>query len=111
MIDLDNLFKQMSQRFNTQAAKDIDAIFQYNLSGEQAFSCEIKDSKCTFLEGVHCSADIQLALNSQLLLDIVSGEADALQAFMEGNILAQGDVTLAPALVSLFPATKIADCQ
>ena len=104
MIDLDNLFNQMSQRFNGQAAENITAIFQYNLSEQQAFSCEIKQATCVFKKGINPAADIQLTLNGQLLLDIISGEADALQGFMEGKILAEGDVTLAPALVSLFPS-------
>jgi len=105
MIDLNSLFQQMQQRFNADAAQDIDAIFQYNLSDGQGFSCEISNSSCEFSEGTHAAPDIELSLESDLLLEIISGESDAMQAFMEGSIIAQGDMTLAPALVSLFPAS------
>lgn len=104
MIDLDNLFQQMQQRFNAQAAQDINAVFQYNLSEQQIFSCEISDGSCSFSAGAHSTPDIELSLASDLLLEIISGESDAMQAFMEGSIEAEGDMTLAPALVSLFPA-------
>ncbi|MFT5705803.1 MAG: putative sterol carrier protein [Oceanospirillaceae bacterium] len=102
MLDLEKLFEKIQQRFNASAAQDISATFQYDLSQEQSFSCEIKDGQCILNQGVHPSADITLALSGELLLGIVSGEADALQAFMEGSIMAQGDLSLAPILVSLF---------
>ena len=104
MIDLNDLFKQMQQRFNPQAAESIDAVFQYNLSDQQSFSCEVKEGDCEFTQGAHATPDIELSLASELLLEIISGETDAMQAFMEGSIEAEGDMTLAPALVSLFPA-------
>jgi putative sterol carrier protein len=106
MINLDNLFEQMLQRFNPLAAAQVNAIFQYNISDDQSFICEISDANCEFTAGAHESADIELTLSTTLLLEIVSGEADALQAFMEGSILASGDLSLAPALVSLFPAQQ-----
>ncbi len=102
MLDLENLFQQMQQRFNAQAAENIEAVFQYNLSDQQAFSCEIKDASCSFKSGVHAAPDIELTLSSELIVEIIAGEADAMQAFMEGSIIAEGDLTLAPALVSLF---------
>jgi len=105
MIDLNNLFQQMQQRFNADAAQDINAVFQYNLSDGQGFSCEISEASCEFTEGEHSAPDIELSLASDLLLEIISGESDAMQAFMEGSIIAEGDMTLAPALVSLFPAS------
>ncbi|MEH6445157.1 MAG: SCP2 sterol-binding domain-containing protein [Oceanospirillaceae bacterium] len=102
MLDLEKLFGKIQQRFNTSAAQNISAIFQYNLSQEQSFSCEIKDGRCVLEQGTHGSADITLALSGDLLSSIVSGEEDALQAFMEGRIVAQGDLSLAPTLASLF---------
>ncbi|NQZ29782.1 MAG: SCP2 sterol-binding domain-containing protein [Oceanospirillaceae bacterium] len=104
MINLDDLFQQMQQRFNAQAAQNIEAVFQYNLSEQQIFSCKISDGECSFSEGAHSAPDIELSMASDLLLEIISGESDAMQAFMEGSIEAEGDMTLAPALVSLFPA-------
>ena len=102
MIDLESLFAIMQQRFNPQAAQSINAVFQYNLSDQQSFSCEIKDAACILSPGKHSAADIELSLDSSLFLQIISGQADALQAFMQGSILAKGDVSLAPALGSLF---------
>lgn len=103
MTNLDNLFEQMLERFNPTAAAQINAVFQYNISDNQSFYCEISGAHCEFTAGAHENADIELTLSTTLLLEIVSGEADALQAFMEGSIFASGDLSLAPALVSLFP--------
>ncbi len=102
MIDLENLFEQIQQRFNAQGAASINAIFQYDLSTGQAFSCEIKDGECILAQGDNVSANIKLTLDADLLVAIVAGEADPLQAFMEGKIFAQGDLTLAPLLASVF---------
>ena len=103
MINLDDLFKQMLQRFNPLAAAQIDAVFQYNISDDQSFTCEISNANCEFSSGGRVDANIELTLSTPLLLEIIAGEADALQAFMEGSIVASGDLSLAPALVSLFP--------
>ena len=81
-------------------------MFQYKLSDDQNFFCEIKDASCALEQGVHPSADIQFELSANVLLAILSAEQDALQAFMEGSIIASGDLTLAPALVSLFGSAR-----
>lgn len=106
MIDFENLFQLIQQRFNSQSADGVSAIFQFNLSNEQAFSFEVKDGKCVLTEGTNSEANIQLSMEAQLLEDIVSAKADPLQAFMEGKIMAQGDLVLAPLLATVF-APKI----
>ena len=102
MIDLENLFQQIQQRFNAQGAANMSAVFQFNLSTGQAFSFEINEGQCILLQGTNESANITLSIDGQLLVDIIAGAADPLQAFMEGKIQAQGDLTLAPLLAMVF---------
>lgn len=102
MIDLESLFVQIQQRFNAQGAQDVAAVFQYNLSDQQAFSCTVENNQCVLKQGAHAQPDIELSLDSELLVAIVLGEADPLQAFMEGKIMAQGNLALAPLLGNLF---------
>lgn len=104
MVNLQKLFEDMQQRFKAEAAKDIEAIFQYNLSNEQSFFSVIKNQQCTLEVGVHPLADIEFSMDPEVLLGIISGELDGLQAFMEGKVIAQGDVMLAPALATMFPS-------
>lgn len=102
MIDLENLFDKIQQRFNAQMAANTVAVFQFDLSTGQAFSFEVNKGQCVLLQGTNESANITLSLEGTLLVDIVSGDADPLQAFMEGKIQAQGDLSLAPLLAMVF---------
>jgi len=106
MINLDDLFNQMQQRFNPLAAAQVNAVFQYHISDDQSFTCKISHGNCEFSSGIQADANIELTLSTSLLLEIIAGQADALQAFMEGSIVASGDLSLAPALVGLFPPTQ-----
>lgn len=105
MIDFETLFTQIEQRFNAQMASGVSGVLQFNLSDNKNFYCEIKAASCHLSEGIHSTADIQFSLAADLLLGIVAGERDPLQAFMQGSITASGDLTLAPILATLFAKT------
>ncbi len=53
-------------------------------------------------EGAHDDPSVTLIMNSETLQGIVSGETDGMQAFMAGQLRAEGDMMLATKLGELF---------
>jgi len=104
MTALNELFANMTARFDADAAEDLEAVFQYQLTDGESFYCQIADQQCQFATGEHEDPAVTLSLSSETLHGVISGEIDGMQAFMEGQITADGDIMLAPRLAMLFPA-------
>lgn len=103
MAELKTIFSQMEQRFNPTAAEGTDAIFQYEISDGGNWVVTVQDSSCTIAEGDSDEATVTLRMDSATLADVMSGEIDGMQAFMSGQIQADGDIMLATKLAVLFP--------
>ncbi|MAY42250.1 MAG: SCP-2 family sterol carrier protein [Oceanospirillaceae bacterium] len=103
MSELQSIFTQMEQRFNPSAAEGTDAIFQYEISDAGHWVVTVQDSQCTIAEGDSDEATVTLRMDSATLEDVMSGETDGMQAFMSGQIQADGDIMLATKLAVLFP--------
>lgn len=102
MIDLATLTQVIETRFNAQAALGVEASFQFLLSEGQAFFVKIAQEECQLTTGVDAAADIEFSMSEEVLSAIVNGELNPMQAFMEGQIVAQGDMMLAPVLAQVF---------
>ncbi|MEH6625146.1 MAG: SCP2 sterol-binding domain-containing protein [Motiliproteus sp.] len=100
----DNHFEQMLQRFNSNAAGSLDAVFQYQIEDIGVYHLIVKDQNCVLGGGEHQAPTVTLSMNEQTLVDILSGETDGMQAFMAGQMKATGDLMLATRLPELFPA-------
>ena len=97
------LLDQMQQRFNPTAAAGMDAIFQYDIDEQGSWQVAVKDEQCDVSEGETAEATVTLAMTTETLASVISGETDGMQAFMAGSIKASGDIILATRLPELFP--------
>jgi putative sterol carrier protein len=97
-----NTFETLKQHFNADAAAGLDLVFQFNIEDDQNYYLAIQDGKCDLASGDHDSPSVTLIMNSDTLKGIVSGETDGMQAFMAGQLRAEGDMMLATKLGELF---------
>lgn len=95
-------FEKLKDNFDADAASDIDLIFQFNIEDAENYSLTIKDGKCELVAGDHDDPSVTLIMNTETLNGIVSGETDGMQAFMAGQLRAEGDMMLATKLGELF---------
>lgn len=102
-MTVNNHFEQMLKRFNPDAANGMDSVFQYHIEEVGDYHLMVKDGSCTLGFGVHESPTVSLTMSEGTLADILSGEADGMQAFMSGQLKATGDLMLATQLPELFP--------
>ena len=102
MSNLAESFAEMKSRFNADAADGVDAVFQYEIDDNRWY-VTVADGACDVTEGTHDDPSLTLTLAEQVFLEVMSGETDGMQAFMMGQIQADGNMMLAPQIAELFP--------
>jgi len=95
-------FETLKDNFNADAASGIDLVFQFNIEDDENYSLTIANGTCELTAGDHDDPSVTLIMNIETLNGIVSGETDGMQAFMAGQLRAEGDMMLATKLGELF---------
>ncbi|WP_020408877.1 SCP2 sterol-binding domain-containing protein [Hahella ganghwensis] len=96
------IFQKLKDNFNADAASGLDLVFQFDIEDADNYHLVVKDGSCDLTEGNHDDPSVTLIMNSETLQGIVSGETDGMQAFMAGQLRAEGDMMLAMKLGELF---------
>ncbi|SHF73393.1 SCP-2 sterol transfer family protein [Modicisalibacter ilicicola DSM 19980] len=96
---LDNL----QSRFDPQAAKGMDDVFQFNVSDADDYYLQVQDGTLGIHQGEHDDPSVTLTTDSATLKGIMNGEIDGMHAFMSGKLKATGNLMLATKLNTLFP--------
>lgn len=97
-------FDMMAGRFNPEASKGLDAVYQFDLSGAGGgkWNAVIKDQHCQVNEGSHPSPSITISMSAHDYLELLGGRLNAVGAFMTGKLRVAGDMSLAMRLQSMF---------
>jgi len=98
------VFDNMAGRLNKDAAKGLNAIYQFDLSGDGGgkWAVLINNEQCQVQSGAHVSPNITISMAANDYLDMVSGKLNGQMAFMTGKLKIAGDMGLALKLQSLF---------
>lgn len=99
------VFEKMMHVFDPNAAGGLDAVFQFEITGDGGGSWHITiaDDTCQLRPGIHESASVTLTMSADTWLGMVNQEIDGMQAFMTGQLRADGDLLLAQRVTQLFP--------
>ncbi|AMD01184.1 SCP2 sterol-binding domain-containing protein [Halomonas chromatireducens] len=99
-----NTFDKLQDRFDPQAAKGMNDIFQFHFSDNGSHYLVIKDGSLAIEEGEHDDPSVSLSMSTDTLKGVMNGEINGMTAFMTGKLKATGNVMLATKLTSLFPS-------
>ena len=104
MPTVKEIFDAMPSRFNKGAAAGMNAVYQFDITGEGGgkYYAEIKNGELSMGEGDHKSPSITLTMAAQDYTDMVSGKLNGQMAFMTGKLKIKGDMSLAMKLNTLF---------
>ena len=98
------LLKMMPLGFNAAESSGLEAIYQFEVSGEESFTAHLRISggACTYHDGPAKSPSVTIKTPANVWLAIARGELDGQQAFMNGQYKVEGDLNLVLRLKSLF---------
>jgi multimeric flavodoxin WrbA len=98
------LLQSMPSVFDPSAAMGLTATYEFQVSGEEAFSAYLKigDGVCRYGEGPADSPGVVIKTPASVWLAISRGELDGQTAFMSGKFTAAGDLALLLKMKNLF---------
>ena len=99
-------FDAMASRFRPEKAAGVNAVIQYDITGDQGgtWNAAIKDSTCKVTQGAATNPNLTLTMSSQDWLDMTGGKLAGQVAFMTGKLKLKGDMGLAMKVGSIFQA-------
>ncbi len=106
VTDVKEIFGRMAEAFNPDAAEGLDAVIQYEITGDNGgrWQVAIKDGTCEVKEGTHESPTVTLKMSDETFIGLLNKEVDNIQAFMSGQLNVSGDMMLAQLIEQLFPS-------
>lgn len=103
-LTVSELMERMPGAFIPEKAQGVNAVIQFKFTGADAgdWNATIKDGKIEVARGTHPSPNMTLTADSSDYVKIITGELDAMQAFMQGKIKLAGDLNLAMKMMQMF---------
>ena len=98
-------FQLLPGRLDSDAAEDLDAVYQFDLSGSQGgqYILRIRGGVCQVAEGMHPDPHVVLSMAGEDCIKILKGELNGPAVAMSGRLKISGDIGLAMQLKALFP--------
>jgi putative sterol carrier protein len=102
--EIASIFPTMVSRFDPAKAEGINAVVQFDLTGDNGgmWWLKIADGAASYGEGAAENPKMTLRSNADDFRAIISGGSNPMQAFMTGKIKIQGDTSLALKLMPLI---------
>lgn len=103
-VTVKDIFREMPNRFNKDAAKAMNSVIQFNLTGDDSgqWHAIIKEGTIEVKEGTHTSPNMTLTMAGKDYVDLTLGKLNGQMAFMQGKLKIAGDMGLAMKLQTLF---------
>ena len=98
-------FQLLPGRLDSDAAEDLDAVYQFDLSGAQGgqYVLTIREGACQVAEGMHADPHVVLSMAGEDCIKILKCQLNGTAVAMSGRLKISGDIGLAIQLKALFP--------
>ncbi len=96
--------QSLEHHYQPQLAGGMEAVFQFHVSGEEAFEgfLSIESTQCVFRDGLSESPDISILVDSKVWTEILAGKFTAQKAFMIGQLKVRGNFVLLTRFDQIF---------
>lgn len=101
-------FDTLSERFIPEAAKGVNAVYQFEIAGDGGGTYHVKvtDGTMEVVEGSAESPSTTIKMSADDYLQMVNGKLSGTMAFMKGKLKVTGNVMLAQKMQAFLPAAK-----
>lgn len=102
--EIKSIFPEMVERLIPEKADGINAVIQFDLSGDNGglYWVKVADGKAETGEGSADNPTMTLKAAADDWLAVSTGQMNAMQAFMSGKIKIQGDMSIAMKMQTMF---------
>jgi len=92
-VKVEDIFNTMKDRFRPEGAKDVDAVFGYDIAGEGKWKLTVKNNAMTLEKADQLSGCIAtMSADGETFVGVNTGKFDATNAFMSGKFKVEGDM-------------------
>ena len=97
----------MVERFNPGAAAGVDAVLQFDLSGDDGgrWAFKIANGAVEVVEGGVDAPTTTLSMTTETFVGLNNGTVNGMTAFMMGKIKLAGDMGIAMKFQNMFPVS------
>ena len=101
-------FESLEARFDRHAAGDLEAVFQWVLTGEEprAHFAEVRAGEIQMATGTHAAPTVTIEMSAEDYLLMINGDLNGARAFSTGRGRLRGPVRLAMRMQKLFPLER-----
>jgi putative sterol carrier protein len=98
------VFEKMPERFLPEAAKGVDVVFQWRITGPGGgdWFVVIQGGACKVEAGTHAKPTTTLILSGEDFLALIGGKLPAMQAYTTGKLKIEGDLMKSQLVQQLF---------
>jgi putative sterol carrier protein len=99
------VFDSLPSKLDKEAAEDIDAVYQFDLRGNQGgqYHLLVQNGACIVKDGTHADPHVTLSMTGEDCIGVLNGQLSGMVMAMSGRLQVTGDIGLAMQLKSLFP--------
>ncbi len=104
MASVRELFERMPRAFQKQAASGLNAVYQFDLSGDGGgkWCVEVQNGELSVSEKEHPSPAVTITATAADYIAIAEGKVNRTMAVMTGKMKIKGSMTLALKLQQIF---------
>jgi putative sterol carrier protein len=101
-------FDTLNTRFVASASKGLNAVFQFELSGDGGgqYNIAVNDGTMEVKEGTAATPSVTIKMSADDYLKLVNGQLNGTMAYMKGQMKVTGNLMLAQKMQAVFPVGK-----
>ena len=105
VTNLKEIFDSLPAQIDSEAAEEMDAVYQFDLRGAQGgqYQLLVQNGTCVVKEGSHADPHVTLSMAGEDCIKVLTGQLSGMTMAMSGRLQIAGDIGLAMQLKSLFP--------
>ena len=104
-------FDTLDKRFVASASKGVDAVYQFNLTGDGGGTWHIvvNDGSWSVVEGAHDDPSSVITADASNYVKIANGDMNGLRAVMTRKMTVSGNLVLARKMQQMLPTGPLSD--